>query len=78
MKKRVVNTYSFWEAMCHPAFFRVDLYSGAIGATYYLCSRPPETVEGFIEDQMLGIITDLGLDRPSPIEFIKQLFKWRK
>jgi hypothetical protein len=57
----IVDLPTFWEKMCHPHFWRIDLNRGAIGSTMYWTNETPETEAGFLPGKIERIGHNLGL-----------------
>jgi len=58
------NVDTFWEKMCHPAFFRLSLNTGIIGNETFFTETPPEMIPGFIENILDSIVSSLRLKMP--------------
>lgn len=57
-------TDEFWKQMCRPGFVRIDFNHGQIGATRYHVDKPPESIDGFIEEKLDSIVENLQLKTP--------------
>lgn len=56
----IVDTKTFWSVMSDPRALRRSLMSAQIGERLYVCFRPPEMVEGFLNRTRAEAISSLA------------------
>ena len=55
----IVNTQTFWQRMKDTRFVRLSFMTGKIENDIYLCTNPPEKVEGYLKERLQECIDQL-------------------